>query len=119
VLLTDDTGICKLNRDYRGIDAPTDVLSFPLESRPSAEGLPILLGDIAISVEMAARQAQTLQMKATTWGPDDEVEHLIIHGMLHLLGYDDATEEGAEEMRVREEAIRAALIGCPRARDKP
>lgn len=86
VLLVDDDAIQNLNRDYRGIDKPTDVLSF-------AQDDPELLGDIVISLETAALQAQK-----GDWPLTSEISLLAIHGMLHLLGYEDDTEIGAQEM---------------------
>lgn len=102
VVLTDDAQIHELNRDYRGVDRPTDVLAFSqLEGREfPCDSAPVTLGDIVISVEMAARQAgehgHSLQ---------DELDLLTVHGILHLLGYDDQTEEEAEEMRRHERRI--------------
>lgn len=104
MLLTNDSEIHRLNLLYRGKDSPTDVLSFPLLC-PSAtpfphEGGALPLGDVVISVETAARQAQTHQVSLA-----DELALLAVHGTLHLLGYEDDTEEGAENMRVREREI--------------
>ncbi|MGQ9526081.1 MAG: rRNA maturation RNase YbeY [Armatimonadota bacterium] len=93
LLLCGDDLIRELNSTYRGEDSPTDVLSFPQND-------PILLGDVIISLDTAARQARE-------FGCDlqDEVERLLIHGLLHLLGYDHQTDEDAAVMRAREEAI--------------
>ena len=92
VLLTDDAQIQQMNRDFRGVDKPTDVLSFPAgEALPGMEDADPYLGDIAISVPYAARQAAQA-------GHDlaGELQLLVIHGVLHLLGYDhDAPEEKA------------------------
>jgi probable rRNA maturation factor len=90
VLFCDDTFIQGLNREYRGQDKPTDVLSFAQEPVP---GGPELLGDVVISVDTARRQAQEQGHSLSR-----EVEWLLCHGMLHLLGYDDETEEGLEQM---------------------
>ena len=102
IVLMDDEQIHELNRDYRGIDRPTDVLSFS-----QVEGMPVesfeervSLGDVVISVETAARQAE-----ARGGTLEDELDLLVAHGMLHLLGYDDETDDGAEEMRERERKI--------------
>lgn len=103
IVLTDDEQMHVLNRDYRGKDRPTDVLSFSqLEGEPFAEGLEgrVELGDIVISVDTAKRQAAE-----HGHSPQDEIDLLIAHGMLHLLGYDDATEAGAAEMRRHEAEI--------------
>jgi probable rRNA maturation factor len=108
VLLTDDTTVHSLNLKYRGKDRPTDVLSFSQWNAhdQEARGDRHVLGDVVISVETAERQA--LQAGHTL---QSELELLIAHGVLHLLGYDDETDEGAEEMRVRE---RVALAGSGR-----
>lgn len=89
LVLCDDAFIQSLNLDHRGKDKPTDVLSFP-------QGDAVVLGDIVISLDTAARQAQS-----AGWSHLDEVILLAIHGVLHLLGYDDETVEGAVDMRDR------------------
>lgn len=107
VVLTDDAGIHALNRQYLGHDYPTDVLSFGLQEEATgeqafvvpAEG-PIHLGDVAISLERAREQA-------ADYGHDwrREVELLLTHGLLHLLGYDDGTEEARKHMHARQENL--------------
>ncbi|HRF58742.1 MAG TPA: rRNA maturation RNase YbeY [Fimbriimonadaceae bacterium] len=99
VLLTDDAGIQALNRQFRGLDEPTDVLSFP-----AGPGAPVL-GDIAISVDTAQRQADARGASLL-----DEVQFLALHGGLHLLGYDDVTDEGRDDMVRRMNAV-AEQIG--------
>ncbi len=89
MLLCDDAAIRALNAAHRGVDTPTDVLSF-------AQDDPHLLGDIVISLETAARQAQ-----AAGWPPEDEVALLATHGLLHLLGHEDERAAGAAGMRDR------------------
>jgi len=103
ILLADDATIHELNRTYRDTDAPTDVLSFAqTEGEPFAqpEGAARHLGDVAISVDTARRQAAeygvTLQ---------DELAHLLVHGILHLLGYDHEQPDDAAAMRLQEERI--------------
>ena len=88
----------KLNREYRGKDEPTDVLTFPSLS-------PRVLGDIAISVEIAAANAAELGHST-----EAEVKVLILHGLLHLAGYDHETDDG--EMQTRETTLRRKL-GLP------
>ncbi len=113
VLLTDDATIHDLNRRYRGYDKPTDVLSFAQQEMlddappmPALPGQPAALGDIVISVDTAARQAETHGIALET-----ELALLTVHGLLHLLGYEDETENGAERMRVRErEILGVALV---------
>lgn len=87
IVLTDDRQLHELNLDYLGVDAPTDVLSFPAgEVDPETEEL--YLGDIAISMPRAAQQAQTGGHPV-----EAEAQLLVVHGTLHLLGYDHSTEE--------------------------
>ncbi|MBE3580141.1 MAG: rRNA maturation RNase YbeY [Thermoanaerobacteraceae bacterium] len=106
VTLVDDAEIRRLNLMYRGVDAPTDVLSFPLqdeeEVEPPIEGEEgeLLLGDILISLETAARQAA-----AYGHSLEREVGFLALHGFLHLLGYDHDTPEREEIMFRRQEEI--------------
>ncbi len=88
IILTDDEQLRELNLDYLGIDAPTDVLSFPASETDPETGARYL-GDILISVPRAAEQA-----KAAGHELAGEVQLLVVHGVLHLLGYDHA---GAEE----------------------
>ena len=108
VVLCDDAFIQSLNAAYRGRDKPTDVLSF-------AQDDPHLLGDIVISLPTAARQAQ-----AAGWTLENEVALLGVHGLLHLLGYDDESAEGAWEMQARTEAaLREAEIPVPDAGKHP
>ena len=102
ILLTDDDEIQNMNRRYRGIDKPTDVLSFPQldASLATPPGCPVALGDVIISIPTAHRQAD-----ARGQALPDEIDLLVVHGVLHLLGYDDVTDEGAEEMNRRQEEI--------------
>lgn len=94
ILLTDDQAIQALNRDYLGEDRPTDVLSFPAgESLPGMDEFADYLGDIALSVPYATRQAAEKGHGATA-----EMQLLVVHGVLHLLGYDHATPEEQREM---------------------
>lgn len=90
LVFCEDDFIHALNRDYRGKDRPTDVLSFPQDPESG------VLGDVIISVPTAQRQAKDQSHPAAT-----EIEWLFLHGALHLLGYDDETDEGAEEMNAR------------------
>ncbi len=106
-----DAAMRRLNREHRGRDRTTDVLSFPLYEpftvpKGAVPGAPeVLLGDVIISVDAANRQAAAYE--ATL---DDEIERLLVHGVLHLLGHDH--EEPRERARmVREEKRLAAAIG--------
>ena len=103
LLFAGDALLWRLNREHRDIDEPTDVLSFPGDERertPSPEGGPRYLGDIAVSVETVERQAAAVGL--TT---DEELRHVILHALLHLLGYDHETAGGETAMRRREEAL--------------
>jgi probable rRNA maturation factor len=89
VALVGDNVVRTLNRSYRGIDASTDVLSFPA-SRPGVSGAPAHLGDIVIARGVARRQARAeAHSESTEW------RVLALHGLLHLLGYDHEGESGA------------------------
>ena len=96
LIFTDDAGIRELNRDYRGIDRPTDVLSFPQweagEWQSAPEGLPVALGDIVISREKAAAQAAAFGHSTLR-----ETVFLFVHGLLHLLGHDHELGPDAEK----------------------
>lgn len=106
VLLTDDIGIRQLNRDYRDIDAPTDVLAFSMREGEDGDVNPSLLGDLVVSLETAARQASTREELSGVWGNlETEVALLTVHGMLHLLGYDHQTQEEAKVMFEKQESI--------------
>lgn len=99
----DDESIHRLNLEYRGIDRPTDVLSFPLEedAEEQAGGGLLVLGDIVISLERAAAQA-----KKFGHSYEREVAFLCIHSMLHLLGYDHELGEAEDaDMRRRQHKI--------------
>lgn len=94
VTITDDDSIRQINKEYRGIDSATDVLSFPMDDE-------IILGDIIISVEKAISQA-----KEYGHSLEREIAFLCIHGMLHLLGYDhEISKEEELEMFGRQEKI--------------
>ena len=92
IAFVSDSRIRKLNQQFRGVDKATDVLSFPADE-------PDNLGDVAISVETAAKQAQENGLRF-----DDEIAQLILHGLLHLSGYDHETDNGEMnrlELRLR------------------
>lgn len=96
ILLTDDSTIAQLNREHRDKDRPTDVLAFPQhEGWPEADipGLPVLLGDIVISLDTAERQAKGRRRELLA-----ELRLLVAHGLLHLVGYDHATKPEKAEM---------------------
>jgi probable rRNA maturation factor len=103
VVLTDDSRIRALNRAWRGIDKPTNVLSFPSTERgksaPSG-----LLGDIVIAYETTAREADAQELHFL-----HHLAHLTVHGFLHLRGYDHEADDDAEEMERLERAVLARL----------
>lgn len=105
VLLTDDRQIQKLNREHRGKDKPTDVLSFPLDEDESIPGAPRLLGDVVISLDTALRQAQGRGRPLV-----EEVRFLLAHGILHLIGHDHADPE---EKRIMVAATRRLVRAAP------
>lgn len=111
VMLTDDAGIRTLNSNWRGIDKPTNVLSFPALRPPTgvsgADDIPPMLGDIAIAYETARREADDEQKPF-----DHHLSHLAVHGFLHLVGYDHETDDEAEAMEALEIEILAQL-GIP------
>lgn len=110
VVIASDEEVHTLNRDYLGHDFDTDVLSFGMSERGegsaakpnfvSPPGRPSYLGDIAISYQRAAEQAPEYGHNA-----DAEVAMLLIHGLLHLLGYDDLEESTREKMHARQEEL--------------
>ena len=106
VLLTDDAAMRRLNAQWRGIDKPTNVLSFP--PAPDASRQPVKpLGDIAIAYETAAHEADKEGKPFR-----DHASHLAVHGFLHLLGYDHDKDAAAETMEQLERVILARL-GVP------
>lgn len=103
VLLADDAALRALNRDWRGIDKPTNVLSFPAAA-PATAGVPALLGDIAVAFETLDREARS-EAKPVL----HHLAHLAVHGYLHLLGYDHQTDSEAEAMEALEREILAVM----------
>lgn len=97
VVLTNDAEIRALNSQWRDMDTATDVLSFPQMGDEGPPGMPLLLGDIVISHETAAKQARDLGHAI-----EDELRVLLVHGLLHLLGHDHLEEQEARTMRVAE-----------------
>jgi probable rRNA maturation factor len=128
VLFADDAFLQTLNREHRDIDEPTDVLSFPAHEEdeddeaayagafpgnfPETMEEPRYLGDIAVSVPTALRQAAAANLK-----PSEELAHLVLHGLLHILGYDHETPEEDALMRAREEAELGPGIHARQAHD--
>jgi probable rRNA maturation factor len=110
VMLTDDAGIRTLNSNWRGIDKPTNVLSFPALQPTGPSGpddAPRMLGDIAIAYETTRKQADDEQKPF-----DHHLSHLAVHGFLHLIGYDHENDADADTMEALEQEILAQL-GIP------
>ena len=110
VMLTDDATIRTLNKDFRGVDKPTNVLSFSAPDMGGAgdeDGAPRALGDIAIAYETLRREADQEGKPLA-----HHLSHLAVHGFLHLIGYDHETDDDAEAMEALEVEILARL-GIP------
>jgi probable rRNA maturation factor len=110
LLLTSDAEVRRLNRDWRGRDKPTNVLSFPMLTRDdlrrlAADGRPELLGDIALAHETCAREADERGVAL-----EDHAAHLVVHGLLHLAGYDHDTS--VAEAQAMEALETKALAIC-------
>jgi probable rRNA maturation factor len=102
--------IARLNSAYRGIEGPTDVLSFGCdEPEPVTSDEPISIGDVVIAPEVAI--AQALELDNTV---EAELDLLLVHGILHLLGYDHESDEDATAMQAREAAVLAAWANADR-----
>jgi probable rRNA maturation factor len=105
IVLTDNRHIRDLNREYLGHDNPTDVISFPLEDLEEPAGLPLsaaggINGEIIASAELAHHQAM-----ATRGDPQAELLLYLVHGLLHLIGYDDLKPQDAKRMHEREDEL--------------
>lgn len=104
VLVTDDSGIHAVNKQFRQVDSPTDVLSFPMGDTDPVSGR-LVLGDMVLNIDRAAAQG-----RAFGHGAAHEITYLTVHSVLHLLGYDHVDEgEQKREMRAREKLIMARL----------
>jgi probable rRNA maturation factor len=106
ITLTDDDAQRALNRDWRGKDAPTNVLAFPTAdlSGPRLKGAPLLLGDVVLAFETVRREAEEQEKPFA-----DHLRHLVVHGVLHLLGHDHEDLAEAAAMESQEIAILAEL----------
>ena len=103
IVLTDNAQLHELNREYLGVDAPTDVLSFPASESDPETGTPYL-GDILISIPRAKQQAE-----AAGHSVEDEVQLLVVHGTLHLLGHDHAEAAEKDQMWKAQAEVMSAL----------
>lgn len=116
VVLTDDATIAKHNLAWRGVDGPTDVLSFPMD-----EGDPVLdgsglapLGDVVLSLDTAGAQAAAHDLDLI-----EELTFLLVHGVCHLLGHDHGDPDAAQRMRAEEDRLLAAAAPGSRRPDTP
>ena len=106
IVLTDDSAIRLLNRTWRGVDAATNVLSFPTQD---AGGQPPLIGDVVLAYETIAREARAERKPFA-----HHLAHLVVHGFLHLLGYDHRSRREAEAMeQVERDVLRRLAIPNP------
>ena len=106
IALSDDTAVCDLNRAWRGKNSPTNVLSFPAPEPPggtAAAGVRFL-GDVVLAAETLQREAGELDIP-----PEHHVQHLVVHGLLHLLGYDHEQAADALIMEALETDILASI----------
>jgi probable rRNA maturation factor len=114
LLFCDDEKIQELNKAWRGMDKPTNVLSFPA-AQPGAVATAPLLGDIVVAFETVQRESLEENKQLS-----DHVSHMVVHGFLHLLGYDHENEADAEKMESAEQRILARLgIADPYATTVP
>jgi probable rRNA maturation factor len=117
IVLTDNAAVQILNRDYRGQDRPTNVLSFPMQDDPAeaqAQNRPVMLGDVILAYETVAFEARD-QGKSL----ENHLCHLIVHGVLHILGYDHEEEDEAIAMEGLETKVLAGLgVADPYADEK-
>jgi len=113
IVLTDDKRLRELNRDYLGIDAPTDVLSFPASETDPETGAPYI-GDILISVPYAAKSAEKAGHPL-----ESEVQLLVVHGVLHLLGHDHVKSKEKEKMwKAQTEILESLGLGQIQIREE-
>jgi probable rRNA maturation factor len=110
IALVDTDEIARLNAAFRGVEGPTDVLSFGCdEPSPVASDEPIAIGDVVIAPEIALAQAAELGTTA-----EAELDLLLVHGVLHLLGYDHDADADAAAMQARERALLTAWVDAAR-----
>lgn len=104
--IVDDARIREINRDYLQRDKPTNVISFAMQEGEGSGINPLLLGDVVISAETAARDAAEASLPC-----ERELQFLLLHGILHLLGYDHerGSEEDARQMEAREQELFALI----------
>lgn len=103
VVFSDDNTVRTMNKQWRNIDKPTNVLSFP-STQPETSGAPQLLGDILLAFETCERESLSLHLELP-----DHAAHLVVHGFLHLFGFDHVEVGDAEKMEAKEIVILAKL----------
>jgi probable rRNA maturation factor len=108
VLITDDMEIAELNKQYLGRTGPTNVIAFPMREGEFADIAPELLGDVVISIETTEKEANESGMELET-----RFSELLIHGILHLLGYDHENDE--QQAREMEEKSRELLLAIQKS----
>lgn len=105
ILLADDEAIRRLNHDFRGQDKPTNVLAFPnIDDEPAPSGQPLHLGDLALALETCRAEA-----KAQGKSLADHLAHLVVHGLLHLMGFEHERAPEARRMEALEVQVLAEL----------
>lgn len=104
ITFVDKEEIHQLNKEFRKVDRPTDVLSFPMDTDFMVEGVDAMLGDIVICMDVAKEQARDLGHSL-----DREIMYLTCHSTLHLLGYDHMNDDEKREMRAREKEVMKIL----------
>ncbi len=107
VMLADDAHVASLNGTFRGKPAPTNVLSFPAGVLGTGDGAPRYLGDIILARETVEREAREQDIAVA-----HHIQHLTVHGILHLIGFDHLTDDDAAEMEAIETSVLASL-GVP------
>lgn len=115
LVLVGDEEMRTLNRDWRGKNGATNVLSFPADDTMMLrDDGPVLLGDVVLALETIEREAREMDVTLA-----DHAQHLVVHGILHLLGLDHATDEEAETMEALESRVMLGLgLADPYARDR-
>ncbi len=108
IVLTNDAEITTLNRQFRGVDAPTDVLSFPSDEPPMDDDEPLYVGDLIIAYPYAKAQADALKHAVA-----DSFALLVVHGTLHLLGFDHDSDDRRAAMWAAQAAVLDALHISP------
>lgn len=106
IVLTDDGFIKELNRRWRGVDSPTDLIAFPFTEKKDKMGDYTCLGEVVISLDAVRCQAKELGHSI-----EDELKILLIHGILHLLGYDHNDKEDSSKMEEREKELEKRCQG--------